>query len=61
VVEEASWIYHKEDMITLQASKEHGWLDDVVEGLLRICHCRLIDLIFRSEVIYPLRRLHSFC
>lgn len=42
--EEASWIYHKEDMITLRPGREHAWLDDVVEGLLKLCHCKLIQV-----------------
>lgn len=42
--EEASWIYHKEDMVALRAGREHAWLDDVVEGLLRLCHGRLVEV-----------------
>ncbi|KAF2186441.1 hypothetical protein K469DRAFT_706409 [Zopfia rhizophila CBS 207.26] len=49
VEEEATWIQHKEDIVTLRTGREHAWLDDVVEGFLKICHCRLIDMLFRSK------------
>ncbi|KAF2470786.1 uncharacterized protein BDR25DRAFT_32466 [Lindgomyces ingoldianus] len=49
VEEEASWIQHKDDLLTLKAGREHAWLDDVVEGLLKVCHCKLIDIMFRSK------------
>ena len=47
---EASWIRHKEDLITLRAGRERAWLDGIVEGFLKLCHCKLIDVIFRSTV-----------
>ncbi|KAF2675673.1 hypothetical protein K458DRAFT_411061 [Lentithecium fluviatile CBS 122367] len=47
--EEATWIQHKEDIITLRTGREHAWLDDVVEGFLKLCHCKLIDFVFRSK------------
>ncbi|KAF2028209.1 hypothetical protein EK21DRAFT_114124 [Setomelanomma holmii] len=49
VEKEATWIQHKEDIITLRTGRDHAWLDDIIEGLLRLCHCRLIDLLFRSK------------
>jgi hypothetical protein len=48
--EEASWIHHREDLISLKPGREHAWLDGVVEGFLKLCHCRAIDAIFRSKV-----------
>lgn len=48
--EEASWIHHREDLITLKPGREHAWLDGIVEGLLKVCHCKLVDKIFRSKV-----------
>ena len=51
VEEEATWINHKEDMVSLRSGREHAWLDGMVEGLLRRFHCRLIDLLFRSKVL----------
>jgi hypothetical protein len=50
---EASWIQQRDDLITLRAGREHAWFDGVVEGILKVCHCRLIDTLFRSEVSHP--------
>jgi hypothetical protein len=50
VQQEASWVHHKEDLITLRATSEHSWLDSIVESILKICHCELIDFLFRSKV-----------
>ena len=47
---EPCWIQHKEDVITLRTGRDHAWLDDIVEGFLKLCHCKLIDLVFRSKV-----------
>ncbi|KAF2268848.1 hypothetical protein CC78DRAFT_510082 [Lojkania enalia] len=47
---EASWIQHRDDLITIRAGREHAWLDGVVECILQACHCKLIDVIFRSKV-----------
>jgi hypothetical protein len=52
---QATWIQHKEDIITIRTGRDHAWLDDMVEGFLKLCHCKLVDMVFRSEV-----RLHSF-
>jgi hypothetical protein len=51
--EEATWIQHKEDLITLRTGRDHAWLDDIVEGFLKLCHCKLIDVVFRSKVRSP--------
>jgi hypothetical protein len=48
--DEATWIQHKEDIITIRPSRDHAWLDEVLENFLKICHCQLIDRIFRSKV-----------
>ena len=40
--EENSFIYHKEDMITLRPGREHAWLDGMVERLLQTCRCGLL-------------------
>jgi len=48
--EEASWIKYRDDLVTLRPGREHAWLDGIVEGLLKICHCKLIDIMFRSKV-----------
>lgn len=42
--DDESWIYHKEDIITLRAGREHAWLDNRIERALKCFHCKLIDL-----------------
>jgi hypothetical protein len=44
VEDERTWIYCKEDMITLRAGREHAWLDTGIERLLRFLHCQLIEV-----------------
>jgi len=36
-------------MIALRAGREHAWLDDVVEGLLKLCHGRLTEVNIRPR------------
>jgi hypothetical protein len=48
--DEATWIQHKEDIITLRTDREGGWLDDIIEAFLTKCRCKLVNMIFRSEV-----------
>ena len=38
--EEADFIYHKEDLITLRPGREHTWLDGVLEQALYKCRCK---------------------
>lgn len=44
IEDERSWIYHKEDLLTLRGGREHAWLDDGVEHLLRWFHCPLVEV-----------------
>jgi hypothetical protein len=46
---EATWIHHKDDLVTLRVGREHAWLDSIVEELLRLFHCRLVNFMFRSK------------
>ncbi|KAL9108629.1 MAG: hypothetical protein Q9227_006575 [Pyrenula ochraceoflavens] len=39
----------KEDMVTLRRGREHAWLDDAIERLLRLCNCSVVNNIFRSK------------
>jgi len=41
---EHSFIYRKEDLVTLRPGREHAWLDSSVESLLRILNCRLVKV-----------------
>jgi hypothetical protein len=47
--EEETWVHHKEDIISLRSGREHTWLDDAVESFLRLCHCKIIDVVFCSK------------
>ena len=38
--EEMSFIYEKEDLITLRPGREYAWLDSIVERVLRDFRCR---------------------
>ena len=42
--EESSFIYNKEDLVTLRPGRENAWLDVVVERMLQFFHCSLIDV-----------------
>ena len=39
---ESSFIYEKEDLVTLRPGREHAWLDTLLERILRLCRCRLL-------------------
>ena len=41
---EGSWIYKKEDLITLRAGREHAWLDSGIEKVLKWFHCRILEV-----------------
>ncbi|KAL8784331.1 MAG: hypothetical protein Q9213_004040 [Squamulea squamosa] len=47
---EMSWIYDKEDLVSLRPGREHAWLDGMLERLLRVCRCGLVRYIFCSPV-----------
>ncbi|KAJ9603890.1 hypothetical protein H2200_011412 [Cladophialophora chaetospira] len=47
--EDAQWILHKEDVVTLRPGREHAWLDAMVETLLRKLPLPFIRNLFRSE------------
>ncbi|KAL8663471.1 MAG: hypothetical protein Q9168_008088, partial [Polycauliona sp. 1 TL-2023] len=36
---EMSWIYDKEDLVSLRPGREHAWLDGMLERLLKVCRC----------------------
>ena len=44
VPREASWFRHKLDLITLRPGRERAWLDATIEKVLRMLHCRLIEV-----------------
>ncbi|KAL8924218.1 MAG: hypothetical protein Q9208_004182 [Pyrenodesmia sp. 3 TL-2023] len=43
---EMSWIYDKEDLVTLRPGREHAWLDGILERLLNICRGKIVRYIF---------------
>lgn len=47
---ENTWIGNKEDLLTLKPGREHSWLDDGIEHILRWFHCPAIEYVFCSEV-----------
>jgi len=44
VEDEGSYIYRKEDLVTLRAGREHAWLDTWVEKFLRVINCKPIEV-----------------
>ena len=38
------FIYHKEDLVTIRAGREHAWLDAAVEAFLRWYPCRPVKV-----------------
>jgi hypothetical protein len=51
VKQEGSFIYHKEDFVTLRPGREHAWLDSSIEKLLRLLNCKLTKV--SCEVVLP--------
>jgi hypothetical protein len=47
---ENTWIAHKEDLVTLKPGREHAWLDDGIEHILKALHCSAIEWVFCSAV-----------
>jgi hypothetical protein len=48
---EKSYIYHKEDLITLRPGREHAWLDTIIERSLKALHCRFLEVREASYMI----------
>ncbi|KAL8935044.1 MAG: hypothetical protein Q9211_004911 [Gyalolechia sp. 1 TL-2023] len=44
--EEMSWIYEKEDLVTLRPGREYAWLDGILERLLNLCRGKFVRYIF---------------
>jgi hypothetical protein len=42
--EDAEFIDHKEDLVTLRPGREHAWLDASVEKILQCCNCPVIEV-----------------
>ena len=52
VEEEASWKDKEEDMIILRGGREHAWLDASIEKLLKLFHCKLLEVrLFKIMVL----------
>ncbi|CAG8971605.1 hypothetical protein HYALB_00007998 [Hymenoscyphus albidus] len=49
VDEEQGFIYKKEDLITLRDGREMALLDNFIETLLKVFHCKPLQLIFCSK------------
>ncbi|KAG7006561.1 hypothetical protein G7Y79_00014g037360 [Physcia stellaris] len=37
-----SWIYDREDLVTLRPGREHAWLDGILERMLSLCRGRVV-------------------
>jgi len=48
VKKEGSFIYQKEDLVTLRPGREHAWLDSSVEKFLRLFKCSFIQVSILS-------------
>ncbi|KAL8828693.1 MAG: hypothetical protein Q9170_006496 [Blastenia crenularia] len=48
--EEMSWIYEKEDLVTLRPHRENAWLDGLLERILSLCRSRVVRYVFCSPV-----------
>ena len=46
-----SFIYHKEDLVTLRPGREHAWLDSQVEKLLKACDGWLVQVSYFSNLL----------
>ena len=38
---ESEFIYEKADLVTLRPGRDHAWLDDLLERMLKTCRCKL--------------------
>ena len=38
---ESEFIYEKADLVTLRPGRDHAWLDDLLERMLKMFRCRL--------------------
>ena len=50
VEEDAQFLLHKEDLVSVRPVREHAWLDDAVDTLLRWYPSRPVKYIFCDEV-----------
>lgn len=42
--EESTFMYCKEDLITLRHGREYAWLDRIIERTLQFLHCRPLEV-----------------
>ena len=45
------FLYHKEDLVTIRAGREHAWLDAAVESFLRWYPCRPVKVRRLSNIL----------
>jgi len=46
---EGSWVYKKEDLVTLRAGREHAWLDSGIEKMLKWFHCGFLEVSMNTS------------
>lgn len=44
VESERAFAYEKEDLVTLRPGRDHSFVDAFVERMLKVCHCRLLQV-----------------
>lgn len=50
--EDMSFIYEKEDLVTLRPGREYAWLDGLLERTLKVLRCKLIKVrIIRRDLM----------
>lgn len=42
--QDMSWIYDREDLVTLRPGREHAWLDGILERMLSLCRGRVVKV-----------------
>ena len=54
---DGDFVNEKEDLVTLRPGRENAWLDAFVERMLKMCHCRVIEVcLLVSETRYSIER-----
>ncbi|OCL06508.1 hypothetical protein AOQ84DRAFT_410867, partial [Glonium stellatum] len=61
VEDEQTWIYCKEDMITLRKGRAHAWLDTGIERLLSYAICIALSLVTRARRHEVLAAAAAYC
>ena len=50
--EDAQFVKHEEDLVTLRPGREHAWLDSSVEKMLQWCNCAPVEVSNSTYLYY---------